>query len=440
MKCGRRMRKGSTSARRRLIFAMSDPMRSKPRGTVFETIKPGASSAAPQVQAPHINLLTFARTVLSHIDMGWILMATMLISLDAPAGGLFATRAPPDLPADKSVIDVHAHVAGLGRGCDDCFVAPSLRDSYKFGWYLRAFGTSAEEMEAQGDAVVVARLRAHIQTSRWVSSAVLLALDGVIDAQGQLDLNQTQVYIPNAYILELSKQKEFLFGASINPYRSDALQCLRRVAAEGAVLMKWIPAIMHIDPADPRLDEFYSELVKLEMPLLVHVGDQNAFHHAHNALGDPVRLRRPLDLGVKVIAAHIATTGENDGEENFTRLLSMFADYPNLYTEISSLTQVNKLGYLKRALSHGKLDTRMLHGSDWPLQFFPLVWAGWHVRSAPFAELRYAASLDNPLDQDIALKSALGVPAAVFERSATYLRENTVAPLPSGDNATTNCP
>jgi predicted TIM-barrel fold metal-dependent hydrolase len=330
--------------------------------------------------------------------------------------------APPDLPPDKQVIDMHVHVAGLGQGCDNCFVSPEIQDSYKFAWYLRAFGTSARDMHAHGDGVVVERLREYIRSSRWVAQVVVLALDGVINADGELDRDATQVYVPNDYVAELAAgDSALLFGASINPYRTDAVERLQHASDNGAVLVKWIPAIMAIDPADPRLDRFYARLAALGLPLLVHVGDENAFHHADNRLGDPLRLKRPLDLGVTVIAAHIATTGDSEGVENFERLLTMFADHPNLYTEISSLTQINKLGYLKRALAVSGLDQRMLYGSDWPLQFFPLVWAGWHTGSAPVAQLRFAAQLDNPFDRDIALKSALGVPASVFTRSGLKL-------------------
>lgn len=332
--------------------------------------------------------------------------------------------APADLPPPDSVVDMHTHVAGLGRGCDGCFVAPALTSSYKFAWYLRAFGTTAEEMEATGDPVVPERLLALIRTSRWVRRAVVLALDGVIGADGGLDREATQIYVPNEYIAALARRHdELLFGASINPYRADALERVESAARNGAVLVKWIPAIMHIDPADPKIEPFYRRLVELQMPLLVHVGDENAFHHADNRYGDPARLRLALNLGVTVIAAHIATTGDNAGEDNFSRLLPMFQDYPRLYTGISSLTQVNKLGYLVQALATAGVTPRMLHGSDWPLQFFPLVWAGWHVGRAPLAELRYAAGLDNALDRDIALKAALGVPVSVFHRAPQVLRK-----------------
>ncbi|MEQ9057894.1 MAG: amidohydrolase family protein [Gammaproteobacteria bacterium] len=348
----------------------------------------------------------------------------VVAALGVLAGVIASTpaRAPATLPPPGSVLDMHAHIAGLGEGCDGCFVTDALVDSYKFAFYLRAFGTDADEMARHGDDITALRLREHIRTSRYVTGAVLLALDGVISPDGTLDRAATQVHVPNDYVAQLAREHaEFAYGASINPYRRDALARLDAAAADGAVLVKWIPAIMGIDPADPALDGFYARLVALDLPLLVHVGDENAFHHADNRLGDPQRLVRPLEAGVRVIAAHLATTGDNAGEENFSRLLPMFARYPNLQTEESSLTQVNKLGYLGRALAVPGLAGRMLHGSDWPLQFFPLVWAWWQLGRAPLAELRYAAALDNPLDRDIAIKAALGVPAAVFTRASTLL-------------------
>ncbi|MCB1748988.1 MAG: amidohydrolase family protein [Gammaproteobacteria bacterium] len=352
------------------------------------------------------------------------LLAALVILplLVAGAFTLWPGRPPVNLPPPGTVLDMHTHVAALGRGCAGCFVAPELTDSYKFSWYLRAFGTDAHEMAARGDVAVAEHLREQVRNSRFVARAVVLALDGVIDDRGELDRAHTQIYVTNDYVRDLARRfPEFVYGASINPYRRDALARLDQAKRDGAVLVKWIPAIMRIDPADPALDAFYERLVALDLPLLIHVGDENAFHHADNALGDPARLLRPLEHGVRVIAAHLATTGDNGGEENFTRLLPLFARYPRLLSEESSLTQVNKLGYLTRGLAHGGVAERLLHGSDWPLQFFPLVWAWWQAPRAPWAELRYAAGLDSPLDRDIAIKAALGTPVAVFTRTASVL-------------------
>lgn len=43
---------------------------------------------------------------------------------------------------------------------------------------------------------------------------------------------------------------------------------------------------------------------------------EKSFSTAKDELAAPARLELPLSLGVKVIAAHIATTGKSEGQNN----------------------------------------------------------------------------------------------------------------------------
>ena len=345
-------------------------------------------------------------------------LPALLLSLACAAVPAFAL--PPDDPA--GILDMHVHVAGIGAGGSGCYLAPALRDSYKFRFYLRAFETTLSEVQEQGDRVILDHLSERIRASQHLSRAVVLALDGVIDASGEVDYERTQVLVPNEYLAEqVPRYGNFAFGASINPYRRDALDRLEVAKQNGAVLVKWIPAIMHIDPSDPKLEPFYRKLIELRLPLLTHAGFEHAFAGAANEFGDPALLRLPLDLGVTVIVAHIATTGEYERERSFDRVLPMFERYQNLYTDISSLTQINKLGYLRRALELPAVRARMLYGSDWPLQFFPLVSPWYHVTDIGVRRAWRLSGVDNPWDRDVELKRAIGVPEEVFQRAATLL-------------------
>ena len=340
----------------------------------------------------------------------WLIVALLILCDHAQAN-------------DTGVVDMHVHTAGIGARGSGCFVSASLRDGYKFKWYLRAFGVRLEELEEHGDALVVQRLSRRIAESSSVDKAVLLAMDGVIAPDKSLDKAATQVFVPNRFVAEQTqKYSNLLFGASVNPYREDAIARLHAVKQQGAVLVKWIPAIMSIDPADTTLREFYQTLAALDLPLLTHVGQEKSFGHAEDHLGDPQRLHLALQSGVTVIAAHIATTGKNDGEDNYQRLLPLFKQYSNLYTDISSLTQINKLGYLSRALKDGSFTERMIYGSDWPLQFFPLVSPWYHLGRASLNELWAVSRLSNQWDRDVRLKRAMGVPEAVFMRTAKLLK------------------
>ena len=173
--------------------------------------------------------------------------------------------------------------------------------------------------------------------SKFVSKAVVLALDGVIDAKGQFDTNRTEVYVPDEFVAQMvARHTNLLFGASVNPYRPDALERLEWAKARGAVLVKWIPPIMEINPDDPKLIPFYKKMAALNLPLLCHTGKEGSFSRADAAFGDPEKLRLPLSLGVTVIAAHIAAGANYHGERGPDRLARLMREYPNLYTDISA--------------------------------------------------------------------------------------------------------
>jgi predicted TIM-barrel fold metal-dependent hydrolase len=361
----------------------------------------------------------------------WKRLATWVVWTTAVVLGLGLTscavffsgpyRPTTPLPPEK-IVDIHCHTAGLGGGDSGCFVSKELRQSYKFDIYLKSFGVTRAELMEQGDRLIIDRISAQITRSEKVGQAVILALDGVVNEKGELDLAHTEVHVPNEFVArETARHTNLLFGASINPYRKDALARLDQAVAQGAVLLKWIPSIMQIDPADERLIPFYRRLVELKLPLLTHAGQERSFTRANDALCDPQRLRLPLKLGVTVIVAHIASTGENEGQRDTDRLLPLLREFPNLHSEISSLTQINKPGYLREALTKPEFQGRLLYGSDFPLINTALVSAWYYPLRLTTKQMNDISSVENPWDRDVALKQALGVPAEIFARSREVL-------------------
>jgi uncharacterized protein len=332
---------------------------------------------------------------------------------------------PVEPLSDNGIVDIHCHAAGIGAGGSGCRVSPALQGSYKFAIYLKAFGTSQEELAARGDDVLVDRIAERLRQSQRVGKAVLLAMDGSVGPEGELDPARTEVLVPNEFVLAGVRRHpdRLLFGASIHPRRKDALERLDRCARDGAVLVKWIPSIMDIDPADPALDPFYRRMKELGLPLLTHTGQERSFTGARDELCDPKRLRRPLAMGLTVIAAHIASTGSNEGQRDTDRLRALMAEFPNLHSEISSLTQANKIGYLREALEHPEFRGRLCYGSDYPLVNTALVSPWLYPLQLTRSEMARIAAIPNPWDADIALKEALGVPPDHFRRTATLLRK-----------------
>lgn len=326
--------------------------------------------------------------------------------------------APQTLPPTK-MLDVHVHTAGLGTKGSGCFVSKAMRDSYKFSIYLKSFWSSRKELEEQGDAVILDKISRELAGSRHVGAAIVLALDGVVNEAGELDRERTEVYVPNEFLAaETARHTNLLWGASINPKRKDALERLEWAKAHGARLVKWIPSIMQFDPADETFRPFYAKMIELRLPLLTHAGQERSFTSARDELCDPQRLHLPLKMGVTVVVAHIASTGANQGERDTDRLARMMASYTNLYSEISSLTQFNKPGYLEEAINREEWQGRLLYGSDFPLINTALVSPHFYPLRLTAAQRFAIAGETNVWDRDVRLKQALGVPADVFARSA----------------------
>jgi predicted TIM-barrel fold metal-dependent hydrolase len=324
---------------------------------------------------------------------------------------------------DKRLIDIHCHTAGLGAGGSGCFVSPALRGSFRYRFYLKAFGVTEQGLRDEGDTLILRRLSETLEQSRRVSAAVVMAMDAVVGDNGEPDETSTEIYIPDEFVAgEVRRYPNLLFGASVNPYRRDALRRLDKAADTNAVLIKWLPSIQHIDPADPRLIPFYQRMKELGLPLLSHTGSERSFTAALDDFSDPERLRLPLSLGVTVVAAHAGGGGRSRGEVNHERFLRLLNDYPNLYADISALTQINRPGHLARVVRRRELHGRMLYGTDMPLInmcittpfAFPLRLSPWRM----FAVSRIA----NPWDRDVALKEMLGLREEMLGDAGKVLR------------------
>ncbi|UFS68815.1 amidohydrolase family protein [Geomonas sp. RF6] len=322
----------------------------------------------------------------------------------------------------KSMIDMHCHAAGIGAGGSGCFISRRMRRNVRYPLFLRSYGVTENDLHREGDILVLRHLSDGVAQSQRVAKAVVLALDGVV-REGDLDRDATEMFVPNDYLAASVRDfPNLLFAASVNPYRRDAYNRLERAAADGAVLLKWLPSIQYIDPADQRLIPFYKRVKALDLPLLSHTGRENSFTAARHELADPERLRLPLSLGLTVIAAHAGSNGRNGGEPNHRRFLRLIREFPNLYADIASLTQINRFGHLQRLIRHREVHGRLLYGTDMPLPNTAMVSPLFYPFKLSFREMLELSRIRNPWDQDVLLKEALGMRAEMLADPAQVLR------------------
>ena len=347
------------------------------------------------------------------------------------------------------VWDSHAHLLGTGDAGSGIYVNPQTDSLLNPGQYARRLfflnAGCAQDAGGSVDRAYVDRLRNLIDGMRKGVKVVLFAFERAHHESGEPDLEHTIFHVPDDYARDVAKKyaDDFEWVASIHPYRKDALEALERAKQGGARGVKWLPSAMGIDPASPRCEAFFQGMVKLDLPLIAHAGLERAVlgREAHD-FGNPLRLRRALDAGVRVVVAHCASIGEDrdldqgpNGPyvESFSLFARVFEKYKNAYGDISAMTQVNRAGpALVRAIESAEWHARLLNGSDYPLPGVMPVFSVDYLVSLRLLPESAAPVLreirtHNPLLFDFVLKRTLrsngkSFATGVFETRAFFVR------------------
>lgn len=289
------------------------------------------------------------------------------------------------------VIDIHVHIGGPpGENDGMYFWSEKFRKSLAFDGMKLVTRLTESQMTFPR---YVSVLFQQLQQSKHVDKIVLLALDAVYTEDGKRDVSRTHLFVANELLAHLTQVYDgFLFGCSVHPYAPDAVQRLWKSVRRGAVLCKWIPSSQAIDPTHPLSLRFYRALAELEMPLLLHVGpedaipsdlpraDQLLFNSAagksDSRPGDAVAMA--LDAGATVIVAHCGLPlGDLLDKENaywekvFEELLTrerLGRTDRSLYADISAFCLPGRARYGEKIIPLAKeRPKKFLLGSDYPI-------------------------------------------------------------------------
>ncbi|HXR58127.1 MAG TPA: amidohydrolase family protein [Burkholderiales bacterium] len=339
------------------------------------------------------------------------------------------------------VWDVHSHLVGQGDSSSGITLNPRMESALHPAHYARRLfflnGGCAYRSQGGIDEAYVARLLSLMDGMKRGAKLVLFAFDRAYTEDGKRDLERTAFYVPDAYARETAREhpRVFEWACSIHPYRADCVEALEQAKRDGARLVKWLPAAMNIDPASAKCDRFYAAAARLGMPITSHAGEERAVLGGDQGYGNPLRLRRALDAGVRVIVAHCASLGEDrdiDKGENgplvesfslFARLMQDKTYEKNLFGDISAMTQVNRAGRaLAQVIERGEWHARLLNGSDYPLPgILPLFSVDYLVSLGLLQESAGAVLKEirayNPVLFDFALKRSLRSNGQALSRS-----------------------
>jgi predicted TIM-barrel fold metal-dependent hydrolase len=289
------------------------------------------------------------------------------------------------------VIDCHVHMGG-----------PPAENETMYYWspaFIHSLAFQGIKLVTRlGSADLSALRYLHVllnqaRGAQYVDKIVLLSLDQVYREDGSVDREHTHLFMANTYVASMSHLYEpFLFGCSVHPYAPDAMERLWLCAKNGAVLCKWIPSSQGIDPTHPLAERFYRALGLLNLPLLLHVGPEeaipasvseeqsNLFNAAAGRFGSNPGdgLSLALQTGATVIVAHCAAPLGSILDKNndyWERVFNVFLNrlqYPdhnlNLYADISALCLPGRMKYIIKILPlASEFPQRFILGSDYPI-------------------------------------------------------------------------
>ena len=341
------------------------------------------------------------------------------------------------------VWDSHVHLIGSAAAGNGAWFSPDM-DSPRHpllmaqkAFYMNA--ACAADASGQLDVSYVSRLLEQLNALPTGCKTLLFAFDMAHDARGQALPAQSIFYVPNAYAAQIAQAHpaRVEWAASIHPYRADCADALQSAVAHGARAIKWLPSAMGINPQSPRCDRFYAALAATNLPIISHAGRELAVAGGNQDFGNPLRLRRAMDHGVRVVIAHCASDGDDRDMDrgangSYVRSFDLFArlmDEPRyaklLHADISALTQLNRAWALKTVLQRPEWHPRLLNGSDYPLPGVMPLFSATHLADLGLLDRAAVPWLQqirahNPLLFDFALKRLLrhgqsAFPASVFE-------------------------
>ena len=344
------------------------------------------------------------------------------------------------------LVDFHTHVIALGTSVPDAFVNPKMRsgvnlERLKFLIYASAADIKNLDNADQEYAARLSRLaRGHKRHGKFR----ILAFDKHYHLDGSVNLAKTNLYVPNHYVVDLARQHPdiFLPVISVHPYRPDALEELDKWAKTGVKYIKWLPNAMGMDPASKPVEPFYRKMKEHNMILLSHAGEEQAVEAEEDQqLGNPLRLRKPLDMGVRVIVAHAASLGTCEDLDNreakkancfdlFLRLMDE-PKYAGLaFGEVSAMLQFNRMPVpFSTLLKRQDLHSRLVNGSDYPLPAINALIRTRSLASDGFITNEERTALNeiydyNPLLFDFVLKRTIRHPETKQKLAASVFLEN----------------
>ena len=327
----------------------------------------------------------------------------------------------------KGLTDIHIHSVSFGTSplpeVAYNLIKTDIKQKIMQKSLLSYHGLKKQDHDI--DAIYLDFLSTTLKASKRVSRGVVFGLDGVYDHNGEFDPKKTAFMIHNDYVYEsLKPYKNLYYAASINPARRDALDELDRVYEQGAILIKILPNVQHIDLAERRFIPFFRKLAGLKMPLLGHTGHEYAISGSKQKLGNLAKYRNLLEEEVTLVAAHGCSSGLPLYQNQVDTMLGFYEKYPHFYMDLSALSLMTRINIVKHLQKYHELKSRMFFGTDFPLPITPGIAASYISQG----EISKIKKIDNYFDRYAAFLDKLNLlpendPFDLMKRNETSMKK-----------------
>lgn len=273
-------------------------------------------------------------------------------------------------------VDIHMHLLNSEVQFNRFY------DKIAIKFFGKKMGVEPKELIANPYKAYTNALVNNVRDSKYLSKTVLFGVDARVDNTGKEIHKDITVCASNDDLLKLYEQNSDVIIPffSINPMRPDALDLIDKYSELGFKGAKFLQNYWGVDTRDKKYRAYFEKLKEKKLPLIVHIGSESSIHSIKECEKIEM-LDYPLEIGVNVIAAHMALSYEplkifkalsknpkNFNEEYFI-LLDMLNKYDNLYADISATLTPVRAKVLRHLSRQYDIHEKLLFGTDYPVPF-----------------------------------------------------------------------
>jgi len=299
-------------------------------------------------------------------------------------------------------VDIHSHLLSSSVRFDRFYDRIAIR---LFG---KKMGFDSSRLLDSPYEAYVEALVGGVRSSKHLKKSVIFGVDARVDESGVELHRDLTVCATNEDLLRVyeSNPDVVIPFFSINPNRADALDLIDKYSSLGFKGAKFLQNYWNVDTKDLKYRDYFEKLKDKNLPLIVHIGSESSIY-SHKRCECISMLDHPLEVGVTVIAAHMALSykplqilkalsknPKHFNEEYFT-LLKMLEQHDNLYADISALLTPVRAKVLPHLSRQHQIHDKLLFGTDYPVPFSPL----FNSYDLPLKRRFELAKIVNPFDR-----------------------------------------